>query len=265
MKEALRYNEGKNRLDLVPPILQEEVGKVMTFGAQKYEPYNWAKGMKWSTCIASLKRHVSAFEKGEDFDPETGLYHLAHAGCNILFLLDYYKNHPELDDRQHSFLEQKKIGLDIDGVLADFIPHILKYAGLENHKVTHWNDPIIRKYFPEVKNNSDFWEGIPTLCSREDIHFEPHCYITARSISSEVTQAWLDKHHFPVAPLYCVGVGESKVEIAKHSGITHFVDDCYQNFVELSKAGIFTYLHSGPQNLKYKVGSRRIHSLKELV
>lgn len=265
MKEALRHNEGKNRLDLVPPILQEEVGKVMTFGANKYEPYNWAKGMKWSKCIASLKRHISAFERGEDFDPETGLYHLAHAGCNITFLLDYYKSCPELDDRQVPYLKTKKIGLDIDGVLADFSGHLLKISGNNNHKPSHWNDPILRKEFSKVKAEDEFWINIPPLLSSQDILFEPHCYITARSISPEITQAWLDKHLFPKAPLYCVGVGESKVEVAKSSGITHFVDDNYDNFIELTKAGIFTWLFNTPQNVKYNVGHRRIHSLKELV
>ena len=30
--KGLRFNEGKNRLDLVPTSLIEEVGKVLTFG-----------------------------------------------------------------------------------------------------------------------------------------------------------------------------------------------------------------------------------------
>ncbi len=264
-EEAKRYNEGKNRMDLVPPILTEEVGKVMTFGAQKYDPYNWAKGMKWSKCIASLKRHLTAFERGEDFDPETGIYHLAHIGCNITFLLDYYKNHPELDDRQHHYLEEKRIGLDIDGVLADFVGFLMEITGNKGHVPEHWNDPIVRREFDKVKKDEDFWRNIPPLLKREDIPFEPHCYITARSIASEITQEWLDRHLFPKAQLYCVGVGESKVEVARQSGVTHFVDDNYSNFLELTRADIFTYLYDASYNRKYDVGYKRIHSLKELV
>ena len=36
---------------------------------------------------------------GEDKDPESGLSHLAHAACCIMFLLEFEKTHPELDDR----------------------------------------------------------------------------------------------------------------------------------------------------------------------
>lgn len=76
-----------------------EVAKVFTFGANKYEEHNWRKGMKWSKCIGCMKRHIAAFEMGEDLDNESGAYHLAHAASNILFLLEYYKTHPELDNR----------------------------------------------------------------------------------------------------------------------------------------------------------------------
>lgn len=96
---ALRYNSGKLRLDLVPSGPINEVAKVLTFGLDKYEVHNWRKGMDWSTCIGAMKRHISAFEMNEDIDQESGCYHLAHAATNILFLLEYYKTHPELDDR----------------------------------------------------------------------------------------------------------------------------------------------------------------------
>lgn len=60
--KGLRFNDGKNRLDLVPTSLIEEVGKVLTFGASKYGDNNWRSPMSWSKCIASLKRHLVAFE-----------------------------------------------------------------------------------------------------------------------------------------------------------------------------------------------------------
>ncbi len=129
---------------------------------------------------------------------------------------------------------------------------------------SHWNDPIIREEFDKVKDNPAFWISMPVLTHPEDIHFEPHCYITARSIDPAITQEWLDRNGFPKAKLYCVGVGESKVDVAKESGIDIFVDDSFQNFQELTKAGIFTYLMSAPYNTKYNVGHKRIRSLNEL-
>ena len=67
-KEGLRFNEGKTRHDLVPAFAQEQYAKVLTKGAEKYAERNWEKGMAWSKVLSSLKRHILAFEKGEDFD-----------------------------------------------------------------------------------------------------------------------------------------------------------------------------------------------------
>ncbi len=266
MKErGLRFNEGKLRYDLTHPVATEGLVKVLTVGSIKYAARNWEKGMPWSSVIASLKRHLAAIERGEDYDPETGLLHADHVQCNAHFLSAYYKIAPDFDDRSHDYLKNKKIGLDIDGVLGDFVGHLMKVSGYEGHIPIHWNDPIVREEFEKVKKDPDFWLNIPPLMDRTDIPFEPHCYITARSIDSEVTQTWLNKCGFPIAPLYCVGVGESKIEVAKKSGIDIFIDDSFSNFQELNNAGIFTYLYNAPYNEKYDVGYRRIHSLKELI
>jgi len=44
-------------------------------------------------------RHLTAWWAGEDLDPESGLHHLAHAACCLMFLLEYTQTHTELDDR----------------------------------------------------------------------------------------------------------------------------------------------------------------------
>jgi uncharacterized HAD superfamily protein len=54
------------------------------------------------------------------------------------------------------------------------------------------------------------------------------------------------------------------VEVAKESGIEFFIDDHYNNFVELNNAGIYTYLFDAPHNHKYEVGTHRIKSLKDI-
>jgi hypothetical protein len=40
-----------------------------------------------------------AWWRGEDTDPETGLSHLAHAGCCLMFLMEYQRNSWGTDDR----------------------------------------------------------------------------------------------------------------------------------------------------------------------
>jgi len=66
-----------------------EVAKVLAFGAGKYAPRNWEKGIRYSRVYASALRHGHAFLSGEDYDPETGLLHMAHFACNIMFLATY--------------------------------------------------------------------------------------------------------------------------------------------------------------------------------
>lgn len=85
--------------DLLPPDAVEEILKVLAFGAKKYDRRNWEKGMAWSRPFAALMRHMWAWQSGEDKDPETGLSHLAHAGCCILFLLAYEKRNIGKDNR----------------------------------------------------------------------------------------------------------------------------------------------------------------------
>jgi len=120
-ERAKRFNHGKLRYDLLEPFATKELVKIFTKGSEKYGDKNWLKGMEWSKCLASLKRHIAAFEAGEDIDPELGTYHMANAAWNCLALVSYYKYAPHLDDRDHSYLKNKKIGLDVDDVLADFI------------------------------------------------------------------------------------------------------------------------------------------------
>lgn len=96
---GVKHDSGKVRMDLLSPIALEEIAKVMTYGAKKYGDHNWHGGIAWSRVIGALLRHVFAFIRREDTDPETGLSHMAHVGCCVMFLLDYIQSHPELDDR----------------------------------------------------------------------------------------------------------------------------------------------------------------------
>lgn len=81
---------GKNRLDLIEPEFIESVGKVLTFGASKYELNNWQNVEDGKDrYYAAALRHLMAYRKGEEKDPESGLSHLEHVACNIMFLLHF--------------------------------------------------------------------------------------------------------------------------------------------------------------------------------
>lgn len=88
-EQGRKYDAAKPRLDLVPMTSLLEVGKVLEFGARKYADNNWQQvpGGTQRYYAAAL-RHLAACQ--EDFgarDPESGLPHLAHAACCVLFML----------------------------------------------------------------------------------------------------------------------------------------------------------------------------------
>ena len=85
----MKADQGKLGYHLLPSDAIEEIIKVLDYGANKYSPRNWELGMDWHRPFSALMRHAWAWWRGEDNDPETGLSHLAHAGCCILFLLSY--------------------------------------------------------------------------------------------------------------------------------------------------------------------------------
>jgi hypothetical protein len=94
-----KYDRGKNPLELLPTRPLEAIARVLEFGAKKYAPNNWRAGIAYSRVYAAILRHVWAWWRGEDNDPETGLPHLAHAGCEILFVLEYVLSSNDLTTR----------------------------------------------------------------------------------------------------------------------------------------------------------------------
>ena len=82
-----KHDTGKLRYDLLPPKTVEDVVKVLTLGAEKYAPDNWKYVRPFNDrYYAAAMRHIQAWRQGEDHDPETGLPHLAHALCCLVFL-----------------------------------------------------------------------------------------------------------------------------------------------------------------------------------
>lgn len=103
-----RYNSGKPDLSLIPLCTLQDEAKVWEYGKKKYAAWNWTKGMDWSIPLACALRHLSAWQRGEENDPESGLPHLAHAMCNLRMLTLYQNVYPEGDDRPIKELSDAK-------------------------------------------------------------------------------------------------------------------------------------------------------------
>lgn len=94
-----KFDTGKPPMSLLSGAALTEVAKVLEFGAKKYAAHNWKGGFAWSRLASAALRHLFAWIGGEDKDPETGLSHLAHCSCCLMFLLDFEVNHLGQDDR----------------------------------------------------------------------------------------------------------------------------------------------------------------------
>ena len=88
-----KYDDDKTRMDLLMGGCAkslEQVAKVLTFGAKKYNDDNWRLVPDAQKRYhAALHRHLNAYYQGNKLDDETGLSHLAHALCCLLFLLEF--------------------------------------------------------------------------------------------------------------------------------------------------------------------------------
>jgi len=112
---GMRFNAEKMPLETIPLHLLEDCARVFD-GVTKREvkPYpmwNWAKGMPWSVPYACMLRHLAAWYRGEDNDPETGINHLGHVMCNLLMLTHYKDAFPEGDNRPVLYF--KPGGMDV--------------------------------------------------------------------------------------------------------------------------------------------------------
>lgn len=94
-----KFDQGKPALSLIDRGAMEELAAVLTFGAKKYTAHNWRKGIEYSRLSDAALRHIFAFIDGEDLDVESGLPHLGHAMCCLMFLTWMSKNRIDLDDR----------------------------------------------------------------------------------------------------------------------------------------------------------------------
>ncbi len=87
--DGIKHDHGKRRWCLMPWAAAGLLVDVLGFGAKKYGDNNWrfVENGRDRYFDAAL-RHLLAWRQGERLDAESGLPHLAHAACCVLFLLE---------------------------------------------------------------------------------------------------------------------------------------------------------------------------------
>lgn len=89
---GMKYDKDKIRTDLLfngCPNALEQIATVLTMGARKYADDSWKTVPDAERrYFAAQQRHELLRSKGEIYDSESKLSHLAHIACNALFRLE---------------------------------------------------------------------------------------------------------------------------------------------------------------------------------
>lgn len=89
--QEAKADAGKLHLTLVPTQIIYEIAKVREYGCNKYPNGgrdNW-KQVDIERYMDALARHVlAAWDDPAKVDEESSLLHLAHAACNLAFILE---------------------------------------------------------------------------------------------------------------------------------------------------------------------------------
>lgn len=100
-KLGRKFDAGKLRFSLLPLRPLRKVLEVLEYGAKKYAPNNWkhvegAHDRYYDAAMRHLTDWREAHEEGASVaDAETGVSHLAHAICCLLFLMWFEDEKPE--------------------------------------------------------------------------------------------------------------------------------------------------------------------------
>jgi len=86
MSEFVKQDDGKLRLSLIEPQFIKGTAKVLTMGAEKYSVDNWKQCGDRKRYEDALLRHIYDYLQGNKCDDESGVSHLYHASCNLMFL-----------------------------------------------------------------------------------------------------------------------------------------------------------------------------------
>ncbi len=97
---AKKFDTDKPDTAIFPPLSFIGISRVLGMGKRKYGSHNWRGGIEYSRLLGAALRHIFAYLGGEDVDPESGLSHIHHAACNLVFLGEFIEEgRTELDDR----------------------------------------------------------------------------------------------------------------------------------------------------------------------
>lgn len=156
-----------------------------------------------------------------------------------------------------------RIGLDIDGTIANFDLGYLKRFG----KFPQYDWGITRNVKHILIKEKAFWLGLPIL---RKPNFTPALYCSVRVSNPRWTKDFLKRNDFPDAKLYQLkgGWGTSKYNTLKNK-VDVFIDDSIWNFEDLNSKGVkcllITTENNKGYNTPYRINSLDINEINSVL
>jgi len=98
VEKATKHDSGKTDLSLNPRVALDAMAEAFQVGAKKYGRHNYYKGHSSNQLVAAALRHLTAYNEGEERDPD-GQLHLGSVMACCAMILQQAKLGTLVDDR----------------------------------------------------------------------------------------------------------------------------------------------------------------------
>lgn len=137
-------------------------------------------------------------------------------------------------------MNEFRVGLDLDQVLADFMgPYLARFGPpKKSNEITKNVQQILSK-------DRNFWLSLPVI---NNINFEPELYCSKRVNPKVWSKKWLEINNFPKRPFYQMYYQHGNKATMIKGRVDVFVDDSVSNFIKLNESGVPCLLLDTPYN-----------------
>lgn len=155
-----------------------------------------------------------------------------------------------------------KVGLDVDGVLANFELGMAKLFSKPHVTSYGWDTQWITDLIHKVEDDENFWENLPLISHPEEITFDFDYYITAIPPKMKgAREKWLKKNGFPDKPVI---VSDKKLETMRELGVEVLIDDKLTTIIEVEKGGLLAIHFLPPYMIQIDDSVRSIKHLSQV-
>lgn len=133
-----------------------------------------------------------------------------------------------------------RIGLDIDGVLANFNDAYSRRFNVSDISI-HEDYLIIKNVEQILKNEKEFWTGLDVIGRP---NFDVMLYCTKRVNKKEWTKEWIVRNGLQNRPIYQMYLQTGNKATMIKGRVDLFIDDSMSNFISINKSGIPCLLYT---------------------